>query len=54
LLDNFEWALGFKPKFGLHSVDHQTFARHAKPSASWYRDVARANALVNPASWKLS
>jgi beta-glucosidase len=48
LLDNFEWALGFKPRFGLHSVDHETFARRPKPSASWYEDVARANALVNP------
>ncbi len=46
LLDNFEWALGFKPKFGLHSVDPTTFTRHPKPSASWFSAVARANALI--------
>ena len=46
LLDNFEWSHGFGPKFGLHSVDRETFARHPKPSASWFGAVARANSLV--------
>jgi beta-glucosidase len=45
LLDNFEWSLGFAPKFGLHSVEPASFARTAKPSASWFGSVARANAL---------
>ena len=48
LLDNFEWSHGFGPKFGLHSVDRETFARHPKPSASWFGAVARANSLVEP------
>jgi beta-glucosidase len=48
LLDNFEWSHGFGPKFGLHSVDRETFARHPKPSASWFGGVARANSLVAP------
>ncbi|MGO9342432.1 MAG: glycoside hydrolase family 1 protein [Acidimicrobiales bacterium] len=48
LLDNFEWSHGFGPKFGLHSVDRKTFARTAKPSASWFGAVARSNSLVAP------
>jgi beta-glucosidase len=46
LLDNFEWNDGFRPKFGLVSVDHDTFARTRKPSASWFSEVARSNSIV--------
>ncbi|MBE7162921.1 MAG: family 1 glycosylhydrolase, partial [Williamsia herbipolensis] len=45
LLDNYEWAAGFAPTFGLVGWDPETFARTPKPSATWYGDVARANAL---------
>jgi beta-glucosidase len=48
LLDNFEWSHGFGPKFGLHSVDRETFARRPKPSAAWFGTVARTNSLVPP------
>ena len=45
LLDNFEWAFGYAPTFGLVAVDRQTFSRHPKPSASWLGAVARNRAL---------
>jgi beta-glucosidase len=45
LLDNFEWALGYGPRFGLISVDRTTFARTPKPSATWFASVARDNSV---------
>ena len=45
LIDNFEWQQGYKPKFGLASVDRTTFKRTLKPSAAIYRAIARGQAL---------
>ena len=48
LLDNFEWAYGYRPRFGLATVDRTTFERAPKPSAAWFASVVRANELVDP------
>lgn len=42
-IDNFEWALGYRPRFGLIGFDRRSFERHVKPSARWYRRLAQAN-----------
>jgi beta-glucosidase len=39
LLDNFEWAEGYRPRFGLIHVDYATQRRTLKDSALWYRQV---------------
>lgn len=48
LMDNFEWAHGFRQRFGLVWVDYATQQRLPKDSAWWYRDVIAANALTLP------
>ena len=45
-IDNFEWAHGFGPRFGLVAVDYATQERRPKPSAYLYRDIIRANGLT--------
>ncbi|HEX2783582.1 MAG TPA: GH1 family beta-glucosidase [Ilumatobacteraceae bacterium] len=42
LLDNFEWAHGYGPKFGLVEVDLTTQRRTPKQSALWYAKVAKS------------
>jgi beta-glucosidase len=39
LTDNFEWAEGFKERFGIIHTDYSTQKRTLKDSALWYRDV---------------
>jgi beta-glucosidase len=42
-LDNFEWAEGYKERFGLVHVDYETQRRTAKDSLAWFSEVIRAN-----------
>ena len=37
-LDNFEWAEGFDPRFGLVHVDYESKERTIKDSGYWFRD----------------
>ena len=50
ILDNFEWARGYKERFGLVYVDYPTQKRVLKDSAYWYKDVIASNGatLNNP------
>lgn len=43
LLDNFEWALGYRDRFGLVYVDYKTQKRIPKDSAYWYSEVIKTN-----------
>lgn len=42
-LDNFEWAEGYHPRFGLVHVDFQTQKRIVKSSGHWYADFLKLN-----------
>ncbi|RPI28463.1 MAG: beta-glucosidase [Acidobacteria bacterium] len=41
-MDNFEWALGFAMRFGLHYVDYATGKRIPKSSAKWFAKVMQS------------
>jgi len=43
IMDNFEWAEGYKHRFGLIHIDYETQKRTLKDSALWYREVIRTN-----------
>lgn len=43
-MDNFEWAEGYRARFGLVHVDDETQMRTPKASYHWYRDLIAAQA----------
>ena len=43
LIDNFEWAEGYRQRFGLIYVDYPTQKRVPKDSADWYKQVIATN-----------
>ncbi len=45
LLDNFEWAHGYGPRFGIVDVDYATQRRTVRESGRRYADVCRRNAI---------
>ena len=45
LLDNFEWAAGYEPRFGLVYVDYETQRRVVKDSGYWFADQLGGTAV---------
>jgi beta-glucosidase len=45
LMDNYEWAEGFAPRFGLFENDHLTQQRTLRPSGRWFSRVTRTGEL---------
>ena len=41
LMDNFEWAEGYRKRFGIVHVDYATLRRTLKSSALWYQSLLR-------------
>ena len=45
LLDNFEWAMGYGPRFGMVHVDYETFERTVKPSGRFLAEIIAAGEM---------
>ncbi len=46
MFDNFEWAHGYVPRFGIVEVDFETQRRTPKKSADWFSQVAKTNTVT--------
>ncbi|WP_093823611.1 GH1 family beta-glucosidase [Spirosoma endophyticum] len=46
-LDNFEWAEGYRPRFGLVYVDFRTQQRIVKASGRWFQQLLTDHSFVN-------
>ncbi|HWC23777.1 MAG TPA: GH1 family beta-glucosidase [Flexivirga sp.] len=46
LMDNFEWARGYQPRFGVVHVDYDTLKRTPKASFDWYRGVIQSHEIT--------
>jgi beta-glucosidase len=48
IMDNFEWAEGYVPRFGMIHVDYSTQQRTLKDSARWYGNLIRQRGSALP------
>ncbi|MEM7629466.1 MAG: GH1 family beta-glucosidase [Planctomycetota bacterium] len=48
IMDNFEWAEGYRMRFGLVYVDYETLERIPKDSYHWYKKLAESNGASLP------
>ncbi len=48
IMDNLEWAYGYKQRFGIIHVDYATGTRTLKDSARWYKKVIETNGGILP------
>jgi beta-glucosidase len=46
VMNNFEWAEGYRRRFGLIYVDYRNQKRVLKDSAFWYREVINSNGAI--------
>ena len=46
LIDNFEWAEGFKPRFGLIAVDYNTLKRTPYRASEVYGKICQNNSII--------
>ena len=47
-MDNFEWAEGYEPHFGLYRVDRETWERTPTEGALVLKDIAGPRKLTLP------
>lgn len=45
-MDNFEWAMGYTKRFGLHYVDFETGQRTPKLSAQWFAKLLKTSDVL--------
>ena len=48
LIDNFEWAEGYRPRFGIVETDYDTLERRPKFSYDWFASTANSGKLEPP------